>query len=579
MYKICSILILAFLFTAMSGCAKRSAFPEPPQPLSEEKLRKLQVTGDSVKSDILFVLLTAEIAGQRGQYRLALDNYLQVADKIPEPWVAERAARLALYLNDLEKAKKAVELWLSRDPDSLDANKAAVMLYLQGGEKDKAIDRLVHLMNIAGTNKEQLLLEMLRFMDKKVPKPQSLAVMEALSQRFSQSPEVHYAYGLLALRQGKTDLALKHVTKALELRPDWNKVQLMQSHLLAQLGESEKARQSLKALIEKHPENTQLRMVYAQFLLKQQDYKTAEQELGKILRQQPDHPDALYAYALVSLQLNKDKQAEEILHRLLQQPKWRSEAYFYLGRIEAKRGNYKKALQWFEKIKDGDLVFEAEVNSTAALVKLGKKKAALRRLEQLQIQYPEKKRQLYLLQAEILNGQQDYQGAFEVLSRALIEFPDDPDLLYARALLAEKLDRIDIVETDLKKILEKNPDDANALNALGYTLVDRTGRYEEAKSYLERALSLKPEDPAILDSYGWLLYKLKDYAGALQHLQKAYRINPDPEIGAHLGEVFWALGEKNKARQIWREVVKKAKGNQNEHIKKLIENFKPRLEK
>ncbi len=579
MYKICLILVLAFLFTAMSGCAKRSAFPEPPQPLSEEKLRKLQVTGDSVKSDILYVLLTAEIAGQRGQYRLALDNYLQVADKIPEPWVAERAARLALYLNDMEKAKKAVELWLSRDPDSLSANKAAVMLYLQSGEKDKAIDRLAHLMNIAGANKEQVLLEILRFMDKKVPKPQSLAVMEALSQRFPQSPEVHYAYGLLALRQGKTDLALKHVTKALELRPDWNKVQLMQSHLLAQLGESEKARQSLKALIEKHPENTQLRMVYAQFLLKQQDYKAAEQELSKLLRQQPDHPDALYAYALVSLQLNKDKQAEKALHRLLQQPKWRSEAYFYLGRIEAKRGNYKKALQWFEKIKEGDLVFEAEVNSTAALVKLGKTKEALKRLERLQAQYPEKKRQLYLLQAEILNGQQDYQGAFEVLSRALIEFPGDPDLLYARALLAEKLDRIDIVETDLKKILEKNPNDANALNALGYTLVDRTGRYEEAKSYLDRALSLKPDDPAILDSYGWLLYKLKDYAGALQHLQKAYRINPDPEIGAHLGEVFWALGEKDRARQIWREVVKKAKGNQNEHIKKLIESFKPRLEK
>lgn len=579
MYKICLILVLAFLFTAMSGCAKRSAFPEPPQPLSEEKLRKLQVTGDSVKSDILYVLLTAEIAGQRGQYRLALDNYLQVADKIPEPWVAERAARLALYLNDMEKAKKAVELWLSRDPDSLSANKAAVMLYLQSGEKDKAIDRLAHLMNIAGANKEQVLLEILRFMDKKVPKPQSLAVMEALSQRFPQSPEVHYAYGLLALRQGKTDLALKHVTKALELRPDWNKVQLMQSHLLAQLGESEKARQSLKALIEKHPENTQLRMVYAQFLLKQQDYKAAEQELSKLLRQQPDHPDALYAYALVSLQLNKDKQAEKALHRLLQQPKWRSEAYFYLGRIEAKRGNYKKALHWFEKIKEGDLVFEAEVNSTAALVKLGKTKEALKRLERLQAQYPEKKRQLYLLQAEILNGQQDYQGAFEVLSRALIEFPGDPDLLYARALLAEKLDRIDIVETDLKKILEKNPNDANALNALGYTLVDRTDRYEEAKSYLDRALSLKPDDPAILDSYGWLLYKLKDYAGALQHLQKAYRINPDPEIGAHLGEVFWALGEKDRARQIWREVVKKAKGNQNEHIKKLIESFKPRLEK
>ncbi|KXJ41696.1 MAG: hypothetical protein AXA67_05060 [Methylothermaceae bacteria B42] len=576
MYKICLISVLAFLFTAMSGCAKRSAFPEPPPLLSEEKLRKLEVTGDSVKSDILYVLLTAEIAGQRGQYRLALDNYLQVADKIPEPWVAERAARIALYLNDVEKAKKAVELWLSRDPDSLDANKAAVMLYLQSGENEKAIDRLAHLMTLAGANKEQVLLEILRFMDKKVPKPQSLAVMEALSQRFPRSPEVHYAFGLLALRQGNTDLALKHVTKALELRPDWNKVQLMQSHLLAQLGESDKARHSLKALIEKHPENIQLRMVYAQFLLKQQDYKAAEQEFNKILRLQPDHPDALYAYALVSLQLHKDKQAEKALKLLLQQPKWRSEAYFYLGRIEAKRGNYQKALEWFEKIKEGDLVFDAEVNSTAALVKLGKVEEALKRLEKLQTQYPEKKRQLYLLQAEILNEQKDYQGAFEVLSRALIDFPGDSDLLYARALLAEKLDRLDIVEADLKKILEKNPDDANALNALGYTLVDRTNRYEEAKSFLDKALRLKPDDPAILDSYGWLLYKLKDYSGALHYLQKAYQINPDPEIGAHLGEVLWALERRDEAKQLWREVIKKTK--KGDRIRELVERFKQRLE-
>jgi len=575
-YKICLISVLAFLFTAMSGCAKRSAFPEPPPLLSEEKLRKLEVTGDSVKSDILYVLLTAEIAGQRGQYRLALDNYLQVADKIPEPWVAERAARIALYLNDVEKAKKAVELWLSRDPDSLDANKAAVMLYLQSGENEKAIDRLAHLMTLAGANKEQVLLEILRFMDKKVPKPQSLAVMEALSQRFPRSPEVHYAFGLLALRQGNTDLALKHVTKALELRPDWNKVQLMQSHLLAQLGESDKARHSLKALIEKHPENIQLRMVYAQFLLKQQDYKAAEQEFNKILRLQPDHPDALYAYALVSLQLHKDKQAEKALKLLLQQPKWRSEAYFYLGRIEAKRGNYQKALEWFEKIKEGDLVFDAEVNSTAALVKLGKVEEALKRLEKLQTQYPEKKRQLYLLQAEILNEQKDYQGAFEVLSRALIDFPGDSDLLYARALLAEKLDRLDIVEADLKKILEKNPDDANALNALGYTLVDRTNRYEEAKSFLDKALRLKPDDPAILDSYGWLLYKLKDYSGALHYLQKAYQINPDPEIGAHLGEVLWALERRDEAKQLWREVIKKTK--KGDRIRELVERFKQRLE-
>ena len=551
------VLVLGLL---VAGCARIQPQGEILEPLTEEQLKELPPTGPGVKADILYLLLAAEIAGQRGQYPLALDYYLQVAEKVPDVWVAERAARIALYLQDYEKASRALALWLQRAPDSPAAHKAALMLTLERAQIDQAVSHFDRLLRLTPEKeRSKALLDILRFMDRKVDKDTALAVMERISQRFAGSPEVLYAHAMLALRHGEIRQALNQVTRALALRPDWEKLRIMQSRLLIQLGEAGKARKVLADLVRENPENLQLRLLYAQLLLKQEAFAEAEKQLRRILERQPGHPDALYAYALVNLQKGDIREARRALLRLLKQPKWRSEAYYYLGRIALRQKDVQQAVEWFDKIKEGRLAFDARLNAALALAQINKIDEALQRLDQLADRYPQRRLQIHLIRAEILTRAREYAAAFEALSEALADFPANPDLLYARALVAEQMGNPQQAIVDLRAALEKRPDDPNTLNALGYTLLEYGGPLEEARELLEKAIRLKPDDAAVLDSYGWLQLKLGNFSEALQYLQQAYAKSPDLEIAYHLGEVYWALKRFDKAREIWRQALEQAK--------------------
>ncbi len=556
---VASVLVVGFV---IAGCARFHPQAEAPQPLTGERLKELSLTGPDVKADILYLLLSAELAGQKGRYPLALQYYLQVADKVPDAWVAERAARIALYLQDYDKADQAVKLWLERAPDSPAAHLAALQLALQRNRIEAAVSHFARLLQLTPEAKRSaVLLDILRFMDRKVSKDTALAVMAQVSRRFADSPEVLYAHALLALHHGKIRLALDQVTRALALRPDWEKLHVLQSRLLIQLGETGKARQVLAELVRKHPDNLQLRLLYAQLLLKQEAFAEAEKQLRRILRRQPDHPDALYAYALVNLRKGDDAEARKALMRLLKQPKWRSEAYYYLGRIAQQHRKVEEAVRWFDKIESGSLVFDARLNAALALAQSGRIDEALKRLERLADRYPQRRLQIYLIRAEILTRAQKYQAAFETLSEALADFPADPDLLYARALVAEQMGNPHQAIVDLRAALEKRPDDPHILNALGYTLLEYGGSLEEARELLEKAIRLKPDDAAVLDSYGWLQFKLGKVSEALTYLQRAYAKAPDLEIAYHLGEVYWALKRYDKAREIWLRGFEEGKGD------------------
>ena len=572
-----TLLTFITLSLILTGCARFKSKPESMlEPLAPEPLQELPVSGTQPKGELLYQLLAAELAGQRGDYALALDYYTQVAEKVPDVWVVERAARIALYLKDDQRAREMVSLWLERAPDSPKAHKAALLLALKQQDVDSAGRHFIRLLELTpDTDRAGVLLDILRFMDGEVPKEVSLQVMAKVSGRFASSPEVLYAYAMLAIRQGETRLALTQVSRAVELRPDWPKLRLMQSQLLTQLGETGKAREVLQELVEGNPENLQLRLLYAQLLLKLGEFSEAEKQLKLVLQKQPDHPDALYAYALLNIQKKQDDIAEKALLRLLKQPKWRSEAYYYLGRIASRRGDDQGALKWFWKITEGNLVFDAHVNAIAVLAKMGETKKALAKIEELRERYPDRKLQLYLLEAEIYSNREDYQTAFSVLTEALTKYPAHPDLLYARALIAEKMGRPEQAISDLRAALAKQPEDPNLLNALGYTLLINGVSIQEAKKYLEQAVALRPNDPAILDSYGWLWYKLGDYSKALGVLQRAYAKNQDAEIAYHLGEVLWSLGRKDDARQIWSRLIQQHKSDP--RVKGIIEQIGDRL--
>ena len=281
--------------------------------------------------------------------------------------------------------------------------------------------------------------------------------------------------------------------------------------------------------------------------------------------------EALYELGLVSAQLKQFKQARQMFQQLLEQPSWRTQASLLLGKLAAEEQQIDKALGWFDSITQGPLAFEASLSSVSLLMNQKRVQEALGRVKIMQTSFPEQKARLMMIEAEIYNGQKQHQKAFDILTAALHEKPRQKELLYARALVAEKLDRLDVLEDDLRKILVDHPDDANALNALGYTLADRTERYVEAEEYLKRALELAPDEAVIIDSYGWLLYRLGRLEEAEGYLRRAYQRLPEGEIAAHWIEVLLALGRIDEARKVFAEALVKVEDKQ--HLFDLQRRF------
>jgi tetratricopeptide (TPR) repeat protein len=513
-------------------------------------------------SELIYLLLAAELAGQRGQYETALNNYLQVARRSPDPQVAERATQIALYLKNTEKALEAASLWAERDPKNVAAHRIAAMLLLKAGQLDKAVEQFRVLLGLRDAELENTLIELVKWLDTEVSKDEGLKAMRHLVEQFPDVAELHFAYALLASNKGEHQLALDETQHALTLHPDWNRARLLQAQVMSQMGDSIAAREAVQRALKSDPGNSRLRLIYSQFLAKTGDFKSAERELQRILEKEPENSDARFALASILMEMGQHERARKEFQKLTDVAKWQSQSYFYLGLIEAKRGRLDGALQWFDKITSGPLEFDARVNGITALINLGRLGEARQRLSQVRKSFPNEALRLYLLEAELLAKNKDYEAAFDLLSEALDELPGQMELLYSRALIAERLDRIEILEADLRTVLEKNPDDPNALNALGYTLADRTDRLEEAQKYLDRAIELKPADPAIMDSYGWLQYRLGNYGAALTYLRKAYDLVQDPEIAAHFGEVLWESGQRREAKKVWNKALKKDPKNE-----------------
>lgn len=506
---------------------------------------------------VVYLLLAAELAGQRGQYEEALKNYMEVTRLAPDAHIAERATQVALFLKDTAQALEAVRTWGQVDPENPTPHRIQAMLLLKEGKKGEAMEQFKTMLNQQDAELEHTLIELVKWLNTEMDRQEGLDLMEQLVSQNPKNAELHFAYALLASERGEHQLALEETEKALATHPDMNRARLLRAQVMAQMGDSAAARTVVKQALAKDPQNASLRIIYAQFLVKAGERKAAHHELEKVLKLYPDNFDARFGLATLLMDEGRLKQAEQEFHALSNVEKWQQQARFYIGLIEARQGHLDAALTHFDRVDSGPMEFDARVNATTALINLGRMPEARQRLASTRNKFPNEALRLYLLESELLVRNKEYTEGFDLLSTALAEMPGQVELLYSRALVAEQLDRIDVMEEDLRAVLEKNPDDANALNALGYALTDRDERLEEAKPLLERAMLLKPHDPAILDSYGWLLYRQGNLQTALAYLRQAYGLVKDPEIGSHLGEILWQLGQHSQARQVWREMLKK----------------------
>jgi tetratricopeptide (TPR) repeat protein len=555
------VIILVFLNGCASSPEKQGALEEVVEPvkIAEPKEKTQQSEAQTaIDPDVMYMLMAAELAGQRGQYEIALEGYMEAAKRVHDPRFAERAAKIAMYMKDSNKTDDAVSLWLKQDPNNLTARKIAALSALRTGNKQAAVDHLDAVMKSDPAGFEKTAFELASVLQRDGKSEFFYDVLDALAMKNPRQAVVYFVQSLLAMEMKNNVLAEKKVQQALAIQPDWDRALIFQAQIAVFSGDLNKAKTLLKNASLKYPENEKLKKLLAQVLIKATEYEAAGEIYQGIVLANPKDVESQIALALVYLQLNRDGKAEDIFKQLLDQPEWKDQASFYLGKIEEKREHTQNALTWFEKVTDGPLVFESAISAVSLLVKDKRFDEADARLELLSSQFPKQKLRIILMRAGLYGQQEQYEKAFNLLTEALVEQPDQRDLLYTRALMAERINKPDILEADLKKVLDKNPDDAEALNALGYSLLDNANRYADAEKYLQHALKLQPNEAVIMDSFGWLQFKQGKLEQALDYLERAYAKQQESEIAAHLAEVLWALGRKEEARKIFTKAVKKA---------------------
>ena len=522
--------------------------------------------------DILYKLLLAEIAGQRGKLDIAVENYLELARKTRDPDVASRATRIAVFARDDQSAEEAAQIWVELDPGNTDAHQVLAVMSVRAGNIDDALDHLEMILKFSDGLLNQKLWLIANLLGKEKDQQTVITIMEQLMADHQDDPEALYAYAHVMARMGDVDRSREILEKLLMLVPDNQNAITSYISILQKQGDIDTAVDWLENSLSKDEDNFDLRMIYARLLTDAKRFNDARQQFEILIGIKPDDLDVLYALGLLSLQVKQLDASEKYFLRLSELGQSSDEASYYLGRIAEEKGDLERAGIWYQGVQQGDNYLDAQIRAGMLLAKQGKVEEARLHLRAIQIQTPDQENLIIQAEGELLVEEKRYEDAIEVYNKAIAD-SYNADLLYARAMLAERMDRLDILESDLRTILENDPKNAQALNALGYTLADRTNRYEEAYGYIKQALELNPNDFYILDSMGWVLYRLGRLEESVEYLNKALDARRDPEIAAHLGEVLWVKGDKEAAKTIWDTALQETP--EDDRLLDVIKRFNP----
>lgn len=515
----------------------------------------------SVEESLVYRLLVAEIAGRRGQLDVSATHYLAVARETRDPEVVERAVRIAAAADDDAGTLEAARLWVEVAPESPEAHRVLAGIHLRARRVEEAVTEMGALFRLLKTTPAQthsLLVEMLsRERDQEL----ALAAMERFVAGQESDPLAQSALASLAARGGRLERAASILQQVLERHPDDPGTVLLYAQVLQAQGKAGEGIDLLAGVLARHPGETALRVAHGRLLVADKRYEDAIAEFQRVVDAHPDNGDARHALALLYLQTEKLDEAERHLRSLSVRGARQNMARFYLGHVAEARGRIDEAISWYGQVERGDNLVDAQVRLAVLLARQGRLDEARQRLQSVETSNGKHRVRLALVEAELLVDAGRLQDALTVHDLALQEFPDDADLLYGRAMVAEKLDRLDLLEADLRAILSRDPNHVHALNALGFTLADRTDRYQEAHELIVQALAQRPDDYYIQDSMGWVLFRLGRLPEALEYLRRAAAQSDDVEVAAHLGEVLWVSGDEAGARQVWDAVLKREPDN------------------
>lgn len=564
-------LLALALALALAGCAT-STQPVPPPPESAvpavEKSEKPKVYGQ-FSSDTLYDLLTAEIAGQRNRYDIALDNYLLQARRTRDAGVVERAMRVAEFLGAHQPALEMATLWTEVDADNPEAFRAAALHLARAGEHERAMQAMQQVLTMQGETH----FDFLALAAAQTDEPTRAAMLESISQLLENNPEnaqLVFSKALL-LQQGGDDEAALAVLEQHPRAASEPAALMLHARVFAARGQTQQAISMLHQGLTEHPGDTRMRLLLARLLVSSGDLEAAGEQFSTLIEQNPDDTDLLLSLALVHLENDQFAEAANHLERLIETDPQNNTALYHLGIAYNELGRHEAALQAWLQVQTGREFLGSRLQISQLLAAQGRFDELAKIMLAERASNPDLALQLYLIEIETLASHHP-DGAMERLNDALDTFKSDSNLLYARAMLAEQMGDMAAMERDLRRILEHDPNNATVLNALGYTLADRNEKLGEALQMIERAAALEPEDPAITDSLGWVHYRLGNLELAETLLRQAYTSYPDEEIAAHLGEVLWMRGKRDEARRVWDEALKESPDNP------LIRSTRQRLE-
>ncbi|MDO8893347.1 tetratricopeptide repeat protein [Nitrosomonas sp.] len=555
-FKILCVLLLSGL-TACAQIPTKEEVEKTGESAEQEDISQLNLPKQELTAPILFDFLVGETALQRGNLDIAVSRYVKLSKATRDPRIAKRATEIALHAGNPFAAEQAAAMWVELEPDSTDARQTIAALLVNMGNLDAARPHLEKLLASEKDSIGNAFMQLNQLLSRNTDKAATLQLIQRLSQPYKDVPEVHFAISQAAWFANQHPLAAEEMQRALTLRPGWEIAAVHNGRILQRISSTD-ASEFYRDYLNKYPAANEVRIAYTRVLIGDNHTDLAREQLQWLSEKNPEDTEITLAVGLLATEMGDFDITETSFKKALSLGyKDTNAVHFHLGQIYEETNRPDMAMASYQMVKSGGRYLPAQIRYADLLALKGHLKEAREHLQKLPAANDQQTAHLILAEAQILRRSKAHREVFDLLNDGLKKLPDYPELLYDRALAADKLGKFSILEQDLRKLIKLKPDNAHAYNALGYSLAERGAQLPEALKLIRKAVELSPEDPYIMDSLGWVYYRMGNFVEGLNYLNLAFAARPDPEIAAHLGEVLWAKGAKDNAKDIWRHALEK----------------------
>ena len=561
MNRFCPALLTLSIALALSAC---QSTPEAQLPAPEDVTAAVTAPAPapepieygSFTTEQLNRALLNELAGQRGYLPEAAADYYALALETRDLAVIRRASQFASAAGDTETMIAVGRLWLEIEPASEEAHLVLAFQLLEAGMLEESIEHMGQILALGGELDFSVISARSQYLTPE-QRGMLLAQFQLLHSRFPEHETLHYAVMQLLEQSDQHAQAMEELTAYKERHGNSARLTLMEAQLLLQLDQLDRTIALLEEGIETYPDNRLMRFNFGRILVQVGRLEEARVQFQQLAQMEPDDYETLYSLALLELELDSLDAARSYLIRILNAGVRMNESHYYLGYIDENQGRAAEAIDHYLQVGTEFTNFlNAQRQAVRLLVLEERFDEAHALVLSVSEGRPELEIVLVAVEVDALMNTGQLERADALLSATLEIYADNVELLFARSLLSDRQGNLARAEEDLRRIIALEPQNATALNQLGYTLADRTDRHEEALALLERAIAADPEDPAIIDSLAWAQYNLGRYEEALANLERAFAVFPDAEVAAHLGEVLWMMGRHDDANRVWNEALR-----------------------